>query len=127
MSVLLLVVYVCTIGVLGLLCCVFHSRIVHPYLRRNNEPLVTCSPTPSASTLPSCFQLDMVHGFIEELVVNDDPEYQVRMYVRTHISRSCVVTDLITSIINKYWTILCEVVDASKSCSCILRICALLL
>ena len=84
MRVLLLVVYVCTIGVLALFCCVFHSRIVHPYLCRNNEPLITyiiCSPTPSASTLPSCFQLDMVHGFIEELVVNDDPEYQVRMYV----------------------------------------------
>lgn len=84
MSILLLVVYVPS---MCLPCSAVHftqklSTLIYA-ITMNLYAItdITCSPTPSASTLPSCFQLDMVHGFIEELVVNDDPEYQVRMYV----------------------------------------------
>ena len=31
----------------------------------------------SAARVPTCYNLVAIHGFVEELVVNDDPEYQV--------------------------------------------------
>ena len=34
----------------------------------------------SAPSVPSCYKTVAFHGFVEELVVNDDPEYQVRFY-----------------------------------------------
>ena len=30
-----------------------------------------------ASGIPTCYTVSAIHGFVEELVVNDDPEYQV--------------------------------------------------
>ena len=33
---------------------------------------------PSGPQTPSCYTTRAVHGFVEELVVNDDPEYKVR-------------------------------------------------
>lgn len=29
-----------------------------------------------ATSIPRCYRAAMVHGFVEELVVNEDPEYQ---------------------------------------------------
>ena len=37
----------------------------------------------SASEVPSGYRLQYVHGFVEELVVNDDPEYQWIDKIRT--------------------------------------------
>ena len=31
----------------------------------------------TAARVPTCYNLVAIHGFVEELVVNDDPEYQV--------------------------------------------------
>jgi hypothetical protein len=37
----------------------------------------------SAFCIPSCYQCHALHGFVEELVVNDDPEYQWIDKIRT--------------------------------------------
>lgn len=36
-----------------------------------------------ASSIPRCYRAVMVHGFVEELVVNEDPEYQWIDRIRT--------------------------------------------
>lgn len=38
---------------------------------------------PSATSVPRCYRAVMVHGFVEELVVNEDPEYQWIDRIRT--------------------------------------------
>ena len=38
---------------------------------------------PLAAEVPAGFRLQYVHGFVEELVVNDDPEYQWIDKIRT--------------------------------------------
>lgn len=37
----------------------------------------------SATSIPRCYRAVMVHGFVEELVVNEDPEYQWIDRIRT--------------------------------------------
>ncbi len=37
----------------------------------------------SATSIPRCYRAIMVHGFVEELVVNEDPEYQWIDRIRT--------------------------------------------
>jgi len=44
-------------------------------VKLNSCTTVTCGPT-VASGVPHGYQIEALHGFIEELVVNDDPEYQ---------------------------------------------------
>lgn len=41
-----------------------------------------CS-NPAATSIPQCYRAVMVHGFVEELVVNEDPEYQWIDRIRT--------------------------------------------
>lgn len=36
-----------------------------------------------ATSIPRCYRVAMVHGFVEELVVNEDPEYQWIDRIRT--------------------------------------------
>lgn len=36
-----------------------------------------------ATSIPRCYRAAMVHGFVEELVVNEDPEYQWIDRIRT--------------------------------------------
>lgn len=36
-----------------------------------------------ATSVPLCYRAVMVHGFVEELVVNEDPEYQWIDRIRT--------------------------------------------
>lgn len=36
-----------------------------------------------ATSIPKCYRAVMVHGFVEELVVNEDPEYQWIDRIRT--------------------------------------------
>lgn len=36
-----------------------------------------------ATSIPKCYRAMMVHGFVEELVVNEDPEYQWIDRIRT--------------------------------------------
>lgn len=36
-----------------------------------------------ATSIPRCYRAVMVHGFVEELVVNEDPEYQWIDRIRT--------------------------------------------
>lgn len=36
-----------------------------------------------ATSVPWCYRAAMVHGFVEELVVNEDPEYQWIDRIRT--------------------------------------------
>lgn len=37
----------------------------------------------AATSIPQCYRAVMVHGFVEELVVNEDPEYQWIDRIRT--------------------------------------------
>jgi hypothetical protein len=37
----------------------------------------------SAAEVPSGYKLQLIHGFVEELVVNDDPEYKWIDKIRT--------------------------------------------
>lgn len=37
----------------------------------------------AATSIPKCYRATMVHGFVEELVVNEDPEYQWIDRIRT--------------------------------------------
>ena len=40
-----------------------------------------------------------IHGFVEELVVNDDPEYQVQVYMYVHVlTANKTVSYAITSV-----------------------------
>lgn len=39
--------------------------------------------TPAATSIPRGYRAAMVHGFLEELVVNEDPEYQWIDRIRT--------------------------------------------
>lgn len=41
------------------------------------ESFLTCSHVVSACAVPACYKALAIYGFVEELVVNDDPEYQV--------------------------------------------------
>lgn len=36
-----------------------------------------------ATSIPRCYRAALVHGFVEELVVNEDPEYQWIDRIRT--------------------------------------------
>lgn len=36
-----------------------------------------------ATSIPRCYRVATVHGFVEELVVNEDPEYQWIDRIRT--------------------------------------------
>jgi hypothetical protein len=36
---------------------------------------MSCDLGAAVSALPSCYRTVAVHGFVEELVVDDDPEY----------------------------------------------------
>jgi len=47
------------------------------------QPLLHTSLFPLAAEVPAGFRLQYVHGFVEELVVNDDPEYQWIDKIRT--------------------------------------------
>ncbi len=42
-----------------------------------------CLYCSSATSIPRCYRAIMVHGFVEELVVNEDPEYQWIDRIRT--------------------------------------------
>ena len=39
----------------------------------------------AGSSVPEGMAIHSVHGFVEELVVNDDPEYQVYTYIHVHV------------------------------------------
>uniref|UniRef100_A0A8C1QXJ5 C2 domain-containing protein 5 n=1 Tax=Cyprinus carpio TaxID=7962 RepID=A0A8C1QXJ5_CYPCA len=46
-------------------------------------PLSALLCSPSSTSIPRCYRAIMVHGFVEELVVNEDPEYQWIDRIRT--------------------------------------------
>lgn len=37
----------------------------------------------TATSIPKCYRAVIIHGFVEELVVNEDPEYQWIDRIRT--------------------------------------------
>jgi len=51
-----------------------HIEVVSFCLVLMIEMCVVCILT--ASGVPHGYQIETLHGFVEELVVNDDPEYQ---------------------------------------------------
>lgn len=42
-----------------------------------------CCARVLATSIPRCYRAALVHGFVEELVVNEDPEYQWIDRIRT--------------------------------------------
>lgn len=53
-----------------------NSFLLHPYLTSFYISL-------TATSIPKCYRAVIIHGFVEELVVNEDPEYQWIDRIRT--------------------------------------------
>uniref|UniRef100_A0A673G6E4 C2 domain-containing protein 5 n=1 Tax=Sinocyclocheilus rhinocerous TaxID=307959 RepID=A0A673G6E4_9TELE len=60
----------------GLLLFFLPSDVLFP-------PLSALLCSPYSTSIPRCYRAIMVHGFVEELVVNEDPEYQWIDRIRT--------------------------------------------
>lgn len=57
--------------------------VLEIFLRHRPSVLYLCAWNPAATSIPQCYRAVMVHGFVEELVVNEDPEYQWIDRIRT--------------------------------------------